>query len=629
MRKTLLAFLGVTLLVVSVFSGSAMLDAGPTVNNLILGTTQEPSNLNPWEGSADTKENTLTLIFTGLTYFDQTGVLRPGLATEVPTEANGRIVITRDADGNFVSQSVNWTIRDDANWSDGETIDCNDAEFTFAVQSRDDLPIATRAFSGLVDTVTCDAPDSKSFTIVYNQPNLFSTAIGGSVGLARFGDIAPQHVWQDIVDNVQDPEADFLGAGPATAVDPTDVVGSGPWQLTEWNINQFMSLDRRADYFLTPSGDVSNYVTDVTIRFIIDQPTLLAAIFSGEIDASDDIGLAGQDPAVLAQNLGSIGTVEVTASGFIEKLNFNIFTDPNGIAGLYPDDVDCSISDDLLLWDKRTRQAVIQAVDREVLAPAVFPGAVVSNSFIVGGDIGFNSELNTWPFNPGAASDLLADLGWSDTDGDGILERTTADGREVQFDLPWVATTAAFRVQTGQVLQQDLADVGINLLAENLPGSVVFASEFINHASDCVWGGIFEYAEAGGIGQAPADPLSNELFAFDRNNDPLSEFPDNAPIASNGFSGTNVTGWVNVDFENLRAQALSEFDPAARADIVRDMQVIYNEELPTAPLYDRTETVTLKNGLVNYRKGTSAARTQYVASWCWGWSQNGAVEETC
>jgi len=630
MRKGLLAFLAVLLLVSVGWSGSTTATAaGPETNNLIIGSDQQPSNLNPWEGSADTKENVLALLFLGLTYIDQTGTLRPGLATEIPTEANGRVRIETDADGNVVSQEVDWTIRDDATWSDGVDITCADVLFTHEVQSRTDVLLSSTAFSSLVESVECaNGEGGKDFTITYNSPNLFFDSIAGNIGLSRFYDIAPKHIWEQHVENISAPE-DYLGVPPATGTDPAQVVGSGPFRLVEWNIDQFMTLERREDYFMSPPGDPANYIQEVTIRFISDGPTILSALFAGELDATDDIALAGQDPDVIQNNLGDTGTVEGTASGFIEKLNFNLFEDPNGLGGQYPDQVNCQIADDLLLWDKRTRQAIAYGVDRASLAPAVFPGATASNSFVVRGDLGFNNSLEQYEFDPAAATALLTELGWEDTDDDGFLERTTDDGQEVQFDLPWVSTDIGFRIQTGQVLQQDLADIGINLQVENLPATVVFSSEFISHGSDCVWGGIIEYAEAGGIGQAPADPLSNELFAFDRNNDPLSAFPDNAPLAGNSFTGTDITGWTHEEFENLRAQAVSEFDSAARAAIVEQMQVIYNEELPTVPLYDRVENVAIKNGLVNYRKGSAAARTQYVAAWCWGWTQNGAVEAVC
>jgi len=546
--------------------------------------------------------------------------LQSGLSSEIPTEANGRLLLFRDTAGEIIRQEVLWTIRDDAYWSDGVPITSDDAVFTYKVQNTPEMLVTTRAFSNLIEKVL--KVDDKTFWIKYNVPNLFYANIGGSIGLARHYDIAPKHIWGPIYDQVMEQiaanpektteiiEGQFLGAPPSTGTGT--VVGSGAFKFEEWQINQFIRFSRRADFFLDPPGPVANYLQEVTVRFIIAQPTLLSAIFAGEIEASDDIGLAGLDPVILEAQLGDQGVVEVTASGFIEKLNFNLFPQ-------------CKTAADLLLGDKRTRQAIIQAIDREDLARTVYPGATVSNSFLVAGDIGFDETLNPWPYDPEAAKALLSDLGWADSDGNGILERTTADGRKIEFRLHWVATTADFRIRTGEILHEFLADVGIKLEVENLPGSVVFSSEYLNHGSECTWRGIVEYAEGGGIGQAPADPLSNELWANDLLEVPVDATLENTPLPENGFGGTNITGWVNGEFDRMRADALQEFDLAKRSAIVKQMQQLYNEELPTVPLYDRSETVIKMDGLVNYSKGTAAARTQFWNSWMWGWVQNGAV----
>jgi len=613
-RKIVLLALGIGL------SLSVIGWASPALNSLVIGATQEPSNLCPWEGAADTKENVMGIFNIGLTYFDSEGNLQPGLATEIPTEANGRLLLLRDSDGKVIRQEVLWTIRDDAYWSDGVPITSDDAVFTYKVQNTPEMLVTTRAFSNLIEVV-CKV-DDKSFWIIYKTPNLFYANIGGSIGLARHYDIAPEHIWGPIYDQVMEGiranpektteiiEGQFLGAPPSTGTGV--VVGSGAFKFEEWQINQFIRFSRRADFFLDPPGPAENYLQEITVRYIIAQPTLLSAIIAGEIEAADDIGLAGLDPAILEAQLGAQGVVESTPSGFIEKLNFNLFPQ-------------CETAVDLLLGDKRTRQAIIQAIDRADLARTVYPGAQVSNSFLVAGDIGFDETLNPWPYDPEAAKALLADLGWADIDGDDWLERTTDDGREIQFDLHWVATTADFRIRSGEILQEFLADVGIKLEVENLPGSVVFSSEYLNHGSECTWPGIVEYAEGGGIGQAPADPLSNELWANDLLEVPVDATLENTPLPENGYGGTNITGWVSEKFDRMRAAALQEFDVAKRSAIVKQMQQLYNEELPTVPLYDRVETVTKMVGLVNYTKGTAAARCQFWNAWEWGWEQNGAV----
>lgn len=608
----------VVTLVMGLFVGFAGW-AGPALNSLVIGATQEPSNLCPWEGSADTKENLMGIFNTGLTYFDSTGALQPGLATEIPTEGNGRLLIFKDATGQVIRQEVLWTIRSDAYWSDGVPITSDDAVFTFKVQNTPEILVATRSFSNLIEEVA--KVNDKSFWIIYKTPNLFYANVGGSIGLARHYDLAPKHIWEPIYDQVMEQiaanpenaptiiEGQFLGSPPSTGTGT--VVGSGAFEFVEWQISQFIRFTRRADFFLDPPGPVANYLQEITVRYIIAQPTLLSGILAGEIEASDDIGLAGLDPDILRSQLGDQGIVDVTPSGFIEKLNFNLFPQ-------------CQSAVDLLLGDKRTRHAIIQAIDREDLARTVYPGATVSNSFLVAGDIGYDDTLNPWPYNPDAASALLADLGWADSDGNGILERTVG-GNVIEFRLHWVATTADFRIRTGEILQEMLADVGIKLEVENLPGSVVFSSEYLNHGSECTWRGIVEYAEAGGIGQAPADPLSNELFAQDLLEVPLDPELDNTPLPENGFGGTNIMGWVSAEMDQMRADALKEFDLAKRSAIVVQMQQLYNEELLTVPLYDRSEVVTKLTGLVNYVKGTAAARSQFWNPWEWGWEQNGAV----
>ena len=219
-RRTVLAALGAILILGIAVFGS------PGLNSLVIGATQEPSNLNPWEGSADTKENVMGVFNIGLTYFDSEGILRPGLATEIPTEANNRLVLIRDASGKVIGQEVLWTIREDAFWSDGEPITADDAVFTFKVQNTQEMLVTTRAFSNLIDRV--ERIDGKTFRIVYKSPNLFYSSIGGSIGLARHYDIAPKHIWEPIYDQVMQQiqaspdktteiiEGQFFGAPPST-----------------------------------------------------------------------------------------------------------------------------------------------------------------------------------------------------------------------------------------------------------------------------------------------------------------------------------------------------------------------------------------------------------------------------
>jgi len=589
MRKFLLSALALALVVTAW--------AGPDNNSLIVGTTQEPSDLGQWNGSADTKENALGLFFLGLTYFDSSGILLPGLASEVPTGANGRVRISGSGDSS--RQEVDWTLRADANWSDGTPITSDDVLFTFEVQTHPLIPVSSTANSSKIEEIV--KVDDKNFTIVYNTPNLFAVNPGGDIGLARFYDVAPKHVWEPIFDAaVAAAEASpasagdiitqqFIGAAPATAAQGPKVT-SGAFVMDEWQPTQFLRATRNNGFVLG-----SAKLDFVQVQFIVDQNTLLANIINGTIDASDDIGLAGFDPDELAAQGAGVFNVQISASGFIEHLNLN----------LHPE---CQDAQDLLLSDKRTRQALIQAINRAALGPAVFPGSIVSTSFVVAGDSGFLPETQeAWPFDPAAAQALLAQLGWADSNGNGVLDRTTADGRFVEFDLDHVTTTAQFRLDTQAILERDLNAVGIKVIAKPGPGSVVFSDALIQHASQCSWSHVFEFAEAAGIGQSPFDPLSKQLDARLIAN------------AASAFGGNNVGG-VNIPaLQTLIVQAENAFDTAARAAIVEDMQRIFLDELPIIPLYERTEVITSKIGLQNYGKATPLTKTIFWNPWQWEW----------
>ncbi|MBI1730006.1 peptide ABC transporter substrate-binding protein [Candidatus Acetothermia bacterium] len=624
MKRLSLAVLAVLMLISTGWAGASPVVNSADHNNLVIGANQEPDNLNPWEGSADTKENALALMDIGFSYFDSNGKIQPGLATEIPTEANGRVRINKDSSGNFVSQEVDWTIRTDAKWSDGVDITTDDVTFTYTVQQNQFIPASFRTFSDTVKEIK--VKDPKSFTIVYNQPNLFYASPTGRLGLARFYDVAPKHVWESVFNSaVAAAQADqgnaasiisaqFLGADPAGAK-ATSVVGSGAFKLVEWQRGQFMRLARRGDFFIAPpGGDASKYVQEVVVQYFVAQETLQANVLNGAVDATDDIGLAGVNPSQLQTSLGNAGTVEVSPSGFIEQLNFNSYT-KRGL-GL----PECQIADDLQLGDPRTRQAIIQAIDRATLAPVVFPGGVPSNSFVVKGDTGYNPNLNTYEFNQDAAKTILAQLGWADSDGNGILDRLTTDGRRVEFRLPHVTTTAGFRKNTQAFLQQDLKGVGIALEPTNEPAAILFSTNYVN-GSNCNWQGIIEFASAGGIGEAPADELSGGLWADDPST-PAAY--DNLARASNNFSGGNVIGWINSDFDKLRVQALATFDLDARAAVISKMQDIFSAELPFIPLYERTDIISAKTGLANYVKGNPLTRTPFWNAWEWGWTANGA-----
>jgi peptide/nickel transport system substrate-binding protein len=105
-------------------SGTAL--AGPSDNSLIVGTSQEPTALEPFVNNQAIAAEILGYMYRDVAYIDLQGRPQPDLATELPTEANGRVRITRNAQGAPTSMTVRWTLRPGIRWSDGRPITTED-----------------------------------------------------------------------------------------------------------------------------------------------------------------------------------------------------------------------------------------------------------------------------------------------------------------------------------------------------------------------------------------------------------------------------------------------------------------------------------------------------------------------
>jgi peptide/nickel transport system substrate-binding protein len=90
-----------------------------------------------------------------------------------------------------------------------------------------------------------------------------------------------------------------------------------------------------------------------------------------------------------------------------------------------------------LFQDKRVRQALSHLVDKKNICAKVMLGlADPVESPVYLGRPEYNDELAPWPFDPAKAKALLAEAGWSDSDGDGILDKEIAGARvPLRFEI--------------------------------------------------------------------------------------------------------------------------------------------------------------------------------------------------
>ncbi|MGE3619918.1 MAG: ABC transporter substrate-binding protein [Acidimicrobiia bacterium] len=169
------------------------------------------------------------------------------------------------------------------------------------------------------------------------------------------------------------------GWGEDAAAAASQLPGTGPYRLVEYGNGEDVLLELNPDYW----GDNEGAFEEVQIRTIPEAGSRLAALEAGEVDVALQLSpeLAGAAPKVLTTAGAEVEFFRLTNKG--------------------------------VLADKRVRQALNMAVDREVLIESIRSGyATLPNAQqIPPQTFGYNTDLEDYPFDPEGAEELLEEAG--------------------------------------------------------------------------------------------------------------------------------------------------------------------------------------------------------------------------
>lgn len=581
--------------------------AGPRENSLVIGASQEPTvigDLLATLGSqAIAAEHNLWL-FEGLYTIDLGANLLPGLATEVATVENGRLSIAQNADGTQ-AVTMQLTLRDDIFWSDGVKITTKDLEFVNDVVTTEGVSLAAISY---YQRFTYETVNERTFRVTLSPAQ--SSDLAGSPM-----PVLPAHVLQPAWTEAkaaaagQDPQrrteiyrAVMTDFGSAAGINGGRAVFSGAFKATRWVPGASMTFERNPFYFDHPANQEA-YVRTVEYRYLNDTNALLFQIMVGAVDTTSSVAISF-DQALspqIASGIDDSYDIWFVPGAVWEHLEINQFTNVQAVA-------------DNMLNDLRTRKAIVHAIDRQGMTDALFEGLQpVSHSNVSPGDPTYNPDVPQYAYDPERAKAYLAELGWTPGPG-GILQRTTADGRTVRFELEFVTTAGnAVRERQQQFIAEDLRAVGIEVRINNAPSNVVFANEFINRAYDGAWTGMFMFAWVSS--QASSLNAATYVCRF-------------APTPANSYAGQNAGGACSERYDALRDVAVAELDTAKSLPIYQEMQVVYAEELLAIPLIFRSTPYVTKFGLVNYVTSTFGNGNGYPPTRpaLVGWTANGATK---
>jgi peptide/nickel transport system substrate-binding protein len=203
--------------------------------------------------------------------------------------------------------------------------------------------------------------------------------------------------------------------------------------------------------------------------------------------------------------------------------------------------------------------------------------------------------VTTYSYNVAAASALLEQAGWRDADNDPSTPRLASGVQNVPDGTPlmlsYLTTNATQRLQVSTVLADSLAQCGIQVNAETLGQSDLYAPG----PGGPLFGRNFDLAEFA-MGSTGIEP-SCEWYTS-------AEIPN----AANHWVGTNVSGYSDPTYDSACQNAQQSL-PDEPEHIVAEHQVqsIFAEALPVIPLYWRVNVAAAGPQICNFSLDPTAA----------------------
>jgi ABC-type transport system substrate-binding protein len=253
-----------------------------------------------------------------------------------------------------------------------------------------------------------------------------------------------------------------------------------------------------------------------------------------------------------------------------------------------------------ILSDLKVRQAIAHCTDRASLIKSVYPfvsEADQANQLMdtniprVSWAFYGGPEVQKYEFDPAKGMALLAEAGWTDGDGDGIMDK---DGNSLS--LKFTTTNAAFRQTWGAVFVQNMADCGINIVPLFAPASWWFGSTTGLRRRD------YELGAYAWVGES--DPKGQTLYACNQ-----------IPFPDNGWAGQNSMGWCNETASNAINAANNTFIREERIEQYKIFQIEFAKDLPSLPIFQRAEGNAATSNLVGFEPSATEYYSWNADSW--------------
>ncbi len=430
-------------------------------------------------------------------------------------------------------------MRDDLTWSDGQPITAHDIVFSYQVIMSSAVPVPAMR-SGTDKLRWVEAYDDHTLVFFHQEPMATNQWHVG------FG-ILPRHIYEDSI--ADDPT---LQNSPYHVAYEKAPVTGGAYVLHRRVLGREIILRRRESWYLHEGRQVRDrpFFEEIRFQIIPESSVALLAVKAGDIEEKilgpEEWVTKTDGPDFYRNNTKAYG-LEWVYFHFMWNNRTEFFSDP------------------------RVRRAMSYAFDHQEMHEILLYGLAEPCNGI------FHPTSRWAPEDPppayqqdlDKAEQLLDEAGWIDTTGDGIRNKEI-EGRQRRFEFSILVVNAAERIAICNLLQQNLAQIGIICHVRPLEFTVLQEKTLQGHF----------HASFGGWGTGAYPDTNENIWRSD--------------------GGRNYVGYSNPEVDALFDQALTELDETKREELFGRIHLLLYEDQPYTWLFFRNSFYAFNKRLRGY-----------------------------
>jgi len=481
-----------------------------------------------------------------LAALDQNGKPSARLAAEIPTYENGGI-----AKDNL---SITWKLKPGVKWSDGTDFTADDVVFTWKFCA--DPATACTTASNFEPIKSVEAVDPTTAKITWKEAN--TNPLIAFVGFS--GPVLQKKQFEPCI-----------GAAAETCPANNAPIGTGPYMIKDFKPGDVAVYEKSPSY-----RDADKVAFDgVEIKGGGDAVSAARAVLeTGEVDYAWNLQV---EPQVLDEIMkGGKGTLVSAPGPNMERLLIN-FSNPDPALGDKRSEPD---QPHPFLTDLKVRQALAMAIDRQLISDQSYGAAGKPTCSPVTAPADYVSSVTSCPQDVEGAKKLLADAGWTDSDGDGTLDKGG-----IPLTVSYQTTINAVRQKTQAIVKSQWAAIGVNTQLRAIDAGVFFSSDVGNPDTGAKFYADIEMFTTGNDSPDPTNFLDGNYTCA------------NIAQKSNQWKLNNYDRYCNKDYDAVIAELKKTTDEAKRKELIVKANDILVNDVVIIPLVARSTPSAMINGL--------------------------------